>query len=53
MILRGELPKDAKNSNIDHFETALYSKSVSMPLSLLIQGKHFSSQGDNSKCVDL
>ena len=32
-ILRGELHKDAKNSNFENFESTLYSKSGSMPLS--------------------
>ena len=32
VLLRGELRKYAKNLNVENFETALYSASVSMPL---------------------
>ena len=34
VFLRGDLRKYAKNSNFENFESALYSTSVSMPLSL-------------------
>ena len=34
MLLRGELQKDSINSNFENFESALYMKSVSMPLTL-------------------
>ena len=34
MLRRGELRKYAKNSNFENFESALYSTSVSMPLSV-------------------
>ena len=33
VLLRGELQKYAKNSNFENFQSALYSTSVSMPLS--------------------
>ena len=32
VLLRGELQKYAKNSNFENFQSALYSTSVSMPL---------------------
>ena len=32
VLFRGEIQKYAKNSNFENFESALYSKSVSMPL---------------------
>ena len=35
-FFRGEIQKYAKNSNFDNFESALYSKSVSMPLSFQV-----------------
>ena len=36
-FLEGKLQIDAKNSNFEIFESALYMKSVSMPLSILIR----------------
>ena len=36
VLLRGELWKDAKNSNLWNFESALYWKSGSMPVSFLL-----------------
>ena len=32
MLIRGELQKDAKNLKFEFFESALYTKSGSMPL---------------------
>ena len=42
MLFRGELQKYAKNSNFEHFESALYSKSVCMPLNNnnMLKSKH-------------
>ena len=34
VLLRGELQIDVINSNIENFESTLYMKSVSMPLTL-------------------
>ena len=37
---RGKLQIYAKNSNFDNFQSILYIKSVSMPLSLMLINKH-------------
>ena len=40
VLLRGDLQKYAKNSNFENFQSALYSTSVSMPLSIAVNGAH-------------
>ena len=46
VLLRGELQRDATNSYFDNFESALYSKSGSMPLKKLAKQYFFSKTLD-------
>ena len=58
VLLRGELQKNAKKSNFENFQSALYSTSVSMPLNMIFEGGkscvqsiHVSQVGKNWVCI--
>ena len=51
VLLRGELQKYAKNSNFENFQSALYTTSVSMPLSFQIAGYLWTHRGEVKKKI--
>ena len=52
VLLGGRLQIGAKNSNFEIFESALYMKSVSMPLTMKLQAA-FTEQSDKAASGEL